>query len=68
MKWAVYRWAYEDIVDEANYIIHKKGWYEIGTYNSLEVASNIVQHEIQLYNCTCEDNTPLPKFKIETIE
>ena len=65
--WKVYRWADKDIVDEEGYVIYSKDtWYLIGSYDTIDSASNIVKHEIYLYNCTATDETPNPKFKIES--
>ena len=63
--WKVYRYAEKDIVDEEGYVIYPKGtWYLIGGYWDLETVTSIVQHEIYLYNCTCQDGDANPKFKI----
>ena len=65
--WNVYRWADKDIVEEEGYVIYpKNSWYLIGDYDTIDAAANIVKHEIYLYNCTCRDEDPNPKFKIES--
>ena len=64
--WTIYRYADEDITDIDGYIIHKKGtWYSIGSYD-LKSVNSIIEHEIYLYNCTCDETTPQPRFKIES--
>lgn len=65
--WKVYRYAEKDIVDADGYVIYSKGtWYLVGDYNTIDDAANIVKHEIYLYNCTATEDTPNPKFKIES--
>lgn len=65
--WVVKMYANKDILDEEGYVIRQKGlWYEIGTYKDLDAVKSIIEHEIYLYNCTCNDDTPNPKFKIES--
>ena len=48
------------------YRLIKNKWFLIGDYNTIDAAANIVKHEIYLYNCTCQDGDPNPKFKIES--
>lgn len=48
------------------YRLIKNKWYLIGDYNTIDAVANIVKHEIYLYNCTCQDGDPNPKFKIES--
>ena len=58
-------YAEKDIVDEEGHIIYPAfTWYSIGSYDDLFSVANIVNHEIYLYNCTCKDGDPNPKFKI----
>ena len=65
--WNVYRWAEKDILDEEGYVIYPaNSWYLVGDYDNIDTAANIVKHEIYLYNCTCRDGDPNPKFKIES--
>lgn len=63
--WKIYRYAEQDIVDLDNCVIYPKDtWYLVGDYNSLEAVTEVVKHEIYLYNCSCKDGDPNPKFKI----
>lgn len=63
--WEVWRYAEKDIVSEDGAVIYPAGtWYSIGSYDDLHSVANIVNHEIYLYNCTCKDGEPNPKFKI----
>lgn len=65
--WKVYRWCYKDIVDDDGYVIYKANtWYLIGSYNTIDAAASIIKHEIYLDNCTATEDTPIPKFKIES--
>lgn len=65
--WKVYRWAEKDIISEDGDIIYPANtWYLIGDYWDLEAVTSIVKHEIYLYNCTCQDGDPNPKFRIES--
>lgn len=65
--WVVLRYLENDLIDEEGYLIESKGtWHEIGSYNDLDAVKSIIEHEIYLYNCTCDDDTPNPKFKIES--
>ena len=65
VMWKVYRYAEKDIVSEYGDIIYPAGtWYSIGSYDDLFAVTNIINHEIYLYNCTCKDGDPNPKFKI----
>ena len=65
--WKVYRWADKDIVDEEGYVIYSANtWYLIGDYDTIDSASNIVKHEIYLYNYIATEDTLNPKFKIES--
>lgn len=62
--WLVYKWFNNDILDEEGYVIHKAGWVELGSYSDLDSCKNVIQHDIYLYNCTCGENTPQPKYKV----
>ena len=63
--WKVYRYAEKDMVDADGYVIYSKDtWYLVGDYDTIDDAANVVQHEISLYNCTCQDGDANPKFKI----
>lgn len=63
--WKVYRYAEKDIVDANGYVIYSKNtWYLIGSYTDLETVTSIINHEIYLYNCTCQNGDTNPKFKI----
>ena len=63
--WKIYRYVEKDMVDVDGYVIYPAGaWYLIGDYNNLQAVKEIIEHEIYLYNCTCEDSDPNPKFKI----
>ena len=63
--WKVYRYAEKDIVDaDGNIIYPAETWYLMGTYNNLFSVTDIVNHSIYLYNCTCQDGDANPKFKI----
>ena len=63
--WKVYRYAEKDIVDFDGDVIYQAGtWYLIGDYQDLETVASIVNHEIYLYNCTCQEGDANPKFKI----
>lgn len=63
--WEIFRYAEKDIVDEEGHIIYPAfTWYSIGSYDDLFSVANIVNHEIYLYNSTCKDGDPNPKFKI----
>ena len=65
--WTIYKYTNRDIKDSEGCIIYKKDtWYEIGTYNDLGAVKSIIEHEIYLYNCTCDETTPQPRFKIES--
>ena len=64
--WKVYEYVRVDIVDKDGCVIYPKGsWYLVGDYDTLDAAARVVKNEIYLYNCTCEDNDPNPKFRIE---
>lgn len=63
--WTIYKYANEDIKDSEGCIIYKKDtWYEIGTYDDLDAVKSILEHEIYLYNVTCNSETPLPRFEV----
>lgn len=65
--WKVYRWCDKDILDDEGYIIYKANtWYLIGDYNTIDSASDMVKQEIYLDNCIATEDTPIPKFKIES--
>lgn len=62
--WKVYKWFDKDVLDSVGCIIYKKGWVQVGTYPDMEAVQQIIEHDIYLYNCTCDENTPNPKYKI----
>jgi len=64
--WKVYRWFDNDILDEEGYEIYSAGWNLIGSYDTIDTASSVVKHEIYLYNCVATDDTPTPKFRIDS--
>lgn len=65
--WKVYKWCDKDILDDEGYIICKANtWCLIGNYDTIDSASNIVKQEIYLDNCVATEDTPIPKFKIES--
>ena len=69
MKWNLFKWTSKDILDEEGYVIHKKGWYDYGTYDSLQVVQEIINHDVILYNHICmeDENADIeePRYKIE---
>lgn len=65
--WKVLRYTEKGIITEDGDIICPAGkWYLIGTYNSLEACTEIVKHDIYLYDCTCTDEDPNPRYRIES--
>ena len=65
--WKVYRYTEKDIVDTEECVIyHKNSWYLVGSYDTVDIAANIIKHEIYLYNCTCQDGDANPRFRIES--
>ena len=53
--WTIYRYNYKE-----------NNWYAIGTYNDLDEVKSILEHEIYLYNITCDSETPLPRFEVKS--
>ena len=69
MKWTLFKWTDNDILDDEGQIIYKRGWYVL-TYGTLAHIDEVVKHEIYIYNhypASVVEQFKLgePKFKIE---
>ena len=65
--WNVFKYAHLDIVDNDGELIYPANtWFLMGTYYNLDAAKEVIEHEIELYNCFCKSDEPNPKFKIES--